>query len=135
MFQGTWEPEENLEGSINLIQQFEKEKREKREKNKERKKKESVPVEKEKKEKVEVEEVEEYEVEKILDKRLMKGKVEYLVNDDDDDDDDGGDDDDDGDDDDVKDYVTGGVPGQVDWVGGGHLGACPEPGGWVPEPD
>ena len=41
-----------------------------------------------------VEEVEEYEVEKILDKRLMKGKVEYPVNDDDDDD---GDDDDDDD--------------------------------------
>ena len=61
IFQGTWEPEENLEGSINLIEQFEKEKREKREKNKERKKKENVakpaPVEKEKKEKVEEEEI------------------------------------------------------------------------------
>ena len=34
---------------------------------------------KEKKEKVKEEEVEEYEVEKILDKRLMKGKLEYLV--------------------------------------------------------
>ena len=81
-FQGTWEPEENLEGSTNLIEQFEQEKREKREKNKERKKKENgakpAPVEKEKKEKVK-EEVEEYEVEKILDKRLMKGKLEYLV--------------------------------------------------------
>ena len=81
-FQGTWEPEENLEGSANLIEQFEQEKREKREKNKERKKKENgakpAPVEREKKEKVK-EEVEEYEVEKILDKRLMKGKLEYLV--------------------------------------------------------
>ena len=40
-FQGTWEPEENLEGSTNLIEQFEKEKKEKREKNKEQKKKDN----------------------------------------------------------------------------------------------
>ena len=89
LFQGTWEPEENLEGSMNLIEQFEKEKKEKREKNKERKKKEVVATsapdeienklqQKSKKGK-EVMEEEEYEVEKILDKRLMKGKMEYLV--------------------------------------------------------
>ena len=74
---------------MNLIEQFEKEKKEKREKNKERKKKEVVATsapdeienklqQKSKKGK-EVMEEEEYEVEKILDKRLMKGKMEYLV--------------------------------------------------------
>ena len=84
--QATWEPEEHLEGSRNLIDQFEKEKKEKRKISKELKKSKLVGAQtsdktKEKKvrQKKEKEEVEEYEVEKILDKRLMKGKVEFLV--------------------------------------------------------
>ena len=82
--QGTWQPEEHPKGSLNLIDQVEKEK-EKRRKRKELKTNKSVGAQTSTKEgeegatKKENEDVEEYEVEKILDKRLMKGNVEFPV--------------------------------------------------------